>query len=149
MVGFLKAWRKYLGTSILPRPVCLWFILFWPLKSCEPLCLACVPGPLQTEEMEIVIPLYCLAFWSPLITYNNHLASLCSEPDCSSSALYSFYAVLSETTKEITAEIAGDLFSAPVCCEDQLLGGVLEAEMIAWKFCRQLSLVFWSQLFRS
>lgn len=88
------------------------------------------------------IPVYCLASWLPLIIDKNHLAGLCSEPDCSSSALCSFFAVLSETAKEITVEIAGDLFSAPVCYEDQLLGCVLQTEMIPWKFYRQLSFIF-------
>lgn len=94
------------------------------MKSPELLCLAYLPGPLQTEEMEI-------AFWSPLIIYNNRLAGLPSEPDCCSSAHCSFFAVLSETAEEITVEVTGDVFSAPVCCEDRVLVGMLATEMIA------------------
>lgn len=51
------------------------------------------------------------------MVYNNHLLGPCSDPDCSSTALCSFFAVLSDTAKEITVGTAGDLFSAPVLCE--------------------------------
>lgn len=156
MVRFLKAYCKYLGTFILPAlAVCRFFCSdpeFFKnltgrvcLKSPESLCLACLPGPLQ--RCKLFIPIYCLAFWSPVRVYTTHLAGLFPEPDCSSSALCSFFPVLSEAAKEITVEMAGGLFSASVCCGDQH-GGVLETAMIAWKSYRQLSLSFCSQLFQ-
>lgn len=159
MVEFLKALCKYLQTCILPCPGCLrvfcsdpkfsefdWKGSAWNLLSH---CALPVSQALcRQKRWRLFIPVYCLALWSSSVIYSNHLAVLCSEPDCSSSALCSCFAVLSETAKKITVEIAGDLFSAPVYCEDRLLGGVLETEMIAWEFYRQLSFMFSSQLFQ-
>lgn len=66
----------YLGTFILPALAVYRFFYSDPeflknltervcLKSPEPSCLACLTGPLQ--RWKLFIPVYRLAFWSPLI----------------------------------------------------------------------------------
>lgn len=121
MVRFLKASYRHLGTSILSCPDCLHFFYSdpeflqcdWTGSTWHLLSHCALPvsqALCRQRRWRLFIPAYCLASWSPLIIDKNHLAGLCSEPDCSSSALCSFFAVLSETAKEITVEIAGDLF---------------------------------------
>lgn len=95
----------------------------------------------RQRRWRLFILVCCLAFWSPLIIYNGHLAGLHSEP-----MFHSFFAVLSETAKEITVEIAGDFILPSTLWK--LFLGVLETEMIAWELYRQLYVFLWSQLFQ-